>query len=102
MLDLKFLCADLVDDWLVNAMPVIRDVLLVLIGITALIIIVAVLFQTSSGQDATAITGASESYYSQNKGSSMEDKLNKITKICSIVIVCLIVIYFITRVVYKG
>ncbi|MGN1227088.1 MAG: preprotein translocase subunit SecG [Christensenellales bacterium] len=102
MLDLSFLSADLVDDWFTAAMPIIRDVLLVLIGLTAIIIIVAVLFQTSAGQDATAITGASESYYSQNKGSSIEDKLNKITKICSIVMVCLVVLYFVSRVIYGG
>ena len=102
MLDLSFLSADLVDDWFTAAMPIIRDVLLVLIGLTAIIIVVAVLFQTSAGQDATAITGASESYYSQNKGSSIEDKLNKITKICSIVMVCLVVLYFVSRVIYGG
>ena len=102
MLGISFLCADLVNDWFSEAMPVIRDVLLVLIGIGALIVIFAVMFQTSSGQDATAITGATDSYYLKNKGTSMEDKLNKLTKIVSIVMVCLIVLYFISRVIYKG
>ncbi|MBQ8749391.1 MAG: preprotein translocase subunit SecG [Clostridia bacterium] len=97
MLNISLLCADLMSDWLVNAVPIIRDILLILIGITALIIIISVLFQTSSGGDATAITGGSETYYSQNKGTSIEDKLNRITKICSIIMVCLVVVYFVIR-----
>ena len=102
MLDISFLCADLVNDWLSESMPIIRDVLLVLIGIGALIVILAVMFQTSSGQDATAITGATDSYYAKNKGTSIDDKLNKLTKIVSIVMVVLIILYFVSRVVYKG
>lgn len=101
-MNISFLCADLVSDWLVNAMPIIRDVLLILVGLCAVIIIFAVMFQTSSGQDATAITGATDSYYLKNKGTSIEDKLNKLTKIVTIVMVVLIVLYFVSRVIYKG
>ena len=101
-MNISFLCADLVSDWLVNAMPIIRDVLLILVGLCAVIIIFAVMFQTSSGQDATAITGATDSYYLKNKGTSIEDKLNKLTKIVTSVMVVLIVLYFVSRVIYKG
>ena len=79
-----------------------RFVLLILVGLCAVIIIFAVMFQTSSGQDATAITGATDSYYLKNKGTSIEDKLNKLTKIVTIVMVVLIVLYFVSRVIYKG
>lgn len=101
MFDLGLLNADLVGG-LADAMPIIRNVLLVLIALDALILIIAVLFQTGSGQDATAITGATESYYSQNKGSSLDDKLNRLTKICAIVMVGLLLLYFVSLIIYHG
>lgn len=101
MLDISLVCADLMGAW-AEIIPVLRTIFLVLIGLTALVIIVAVLFQTGSGQDATAITGASESFYSQNKGSSLDDKLNRLTKICVIAMVVLLILYFVTIAIYPN
>lgn len=102
MFNINLLSADLVSDWFANSIPVIRDILLILIGLCAVIIVFAILFQTSTSSDASAITGGSESFYSQNKGSSIEDKLNRLTKICAIVMIVLIVLYFVSKIIYHG
>ncbi len=89
--------------WLVDTILVSRTVLLVIAALLALTVIVTVLMQNNSSSGGTNVmTGATESYYSQNKGSSKEGRLKKITTICSIAIVALIIIYFITCIIYKG
>lgn len=89
--------------WLVDTILVSRTVILILTALLALTIVVTVLMQNNSSSGGTNVmTGVTESYYSQNKGTSREGKLKKITTICSICIVVLIVIYFVTRIIYKG
>ena len=89
--------------WLVDTILVSRTVILCITALLALTIIVTVLMQNNSSSGGTNVmTGVTESYYSQNKGSSREGRLKKITTICSICVVVLVVIYFITRIIYKG
>ena len=85
--------------WISNSFPVIRMILMILIGICAIALIVVVLCQESDSEGATALTGA-ESYYSQNKGRSKEGMLKKATIILSTIIVACVVVYFILTAIY--
>ena len=82
--------------WMSTSFPIIQTVLLVLIGISALAMTIAILAQPSNpdGGD-NAITGISGSYYSQNKSSTWEGRLQKLIIICAIVIIVSTIIYFV-------
>lgn len=88
--------------WVINSFPVLRLILMIVIGICAIALIIVVLCQESeSNGGATALTGA-ETYYSQNKGRSRDGMLKRATIILSIVIVSCVVVYFILTAIYGG
>ena len=99
---LNFADNGLVADWFVTALPIYRDVILCLIAVCGIAIIVSVLMQNTTSSGASAITGIQDTYYAQNKGGTKEGRLKKITAICAIAIVVLIVLYFIPSLFYAG
>lgn len=82
-----------------SGLRITRYVLFFLIIVSAIVIIVSIMMQKESDSGMGALTGETkqESYYSQNKGSTREGKLKKLTIIMSIVIACSVLIYFITE-----
>jgi len=59
----------------------------ILLGVCALIMIIVILMQShAEGSGTNALTGSSETYYSQNKGSTRDGWLKRITVICAVVI----------------
>ena len=86
----------LLPDWFVAILPIYRNVTLILIALCAVVLIVVVLMQTSAqNSGASALTGITESYYAQNKSNTKEGRLKRITSICAITILVLIVVYFV-------
>lgn len=72
-----------------NLFEIIAGALLILLSI-AIIILVAL--QDSTEGMSSAVTGdVSQSYFANNRGRTREEKLKKITKICVIVFLVLIV-----------
>lgn len=91
-----------VPEWVSNSFPVIRIVLFAIVALAALLIIVTTLFQTEEANNADAILGQQDSYYSKNKGSSRNEKLKKITIISAIIAVVCVVLYFVSFLIYPA
>lgn len=88
--------------WISQSFPIIRIVLFCLIFVCAIIIIVAILFQSEDAGSTESVTGIKESYYAQNKGSSRDGKLKLITTIMAIVIFVCAILYFVTLIPFGG
>lgn len=91
-----------VPDWMRDSFPIIRIVLFSIIMVCAVIMIIAILFQSEDAGGTDAITGVKESYYSQNKGSSRDGKLKLLTTILAIIIFVCAIVYFATLIPYGG
>ncbi len=88
--------------WLSNSMPIIRIVLFSIIAVCAIIMIVAILFQSEDAGSTEAITGTRDSYYSQNRGGSRDGKLKLITIIMGCIIFVCAVLYLVSNLLYSG
>ena len=98
MFNLTFLLSDgLQSDFITTFFPIFRIVLVSLIFISAIILILSVLLQSEDASGGTnVISGARESYYSENKGDSRDGRLKKLTIITSIIISISSLLYFIS------
>ncbi len=93
----------LVAKWVSKVVPVIRYIILILMAIIAVATIVLVFMQIGQGGNSSnVVTGNSDSYYSQNKGSSREGRITKLIYICVGLLVVLSVLFFITFNIYDG
>ena len=73
-------------------MTVLHWIVGILLLISALVMIVTVLLQSSERSGLCAISGAAETFFGQNKAKGMDAKLALITKICAIVFVVLSIV----------
>lgn len=76
-------------------MSAIELILNILMVISALVMIVTVLLQSSDDDGMGALTGGSETFFGKNKNSTLEGKLSNATKISSIVFVVLAIVMLI-------
>ncbi len=74
---------------------IIAPVLMIIMGLLSIAIIVIVLKQNSDPESLGALTGSSETYYSQNKSKSREGKLKKVTVGIAIAMVIVAVVFFV-------
>lgn len=87
---------DSLHPFVVDVVPVLKIVFVALMGVGALAIIVLVLMQPSnSGGGANAITGVTETYYSQNKGKTREGRLKRWTAGIAITMALMTILYFV-------
>ena len=75
-----------------TAIEVILNILMVL---SALVMIVTVLMQSSDSDGMGALTGGSDTFFGKNKNNTLEGKLSNATKISSIVFVVLAIVMLI-------
>ncbi|MBQ6256665.1 MAG: preprotein translocase subunit SecG [Clostridia bacterium] len=75
-----------------SAVEVILNILMV---ISALVMIVTVLMQSSDSDGMGALTGGSETFFGKNKNNTLEGKLSNATKISAIVFVLLAIVMLI-------
>lgn len=100
-MNFRFLCD--VSAEMATALTTIRSILLILTGICAIAIIVAVLIQPSNPDGGrNVITGTNDSYYAQNKGDTKEGRLKKVIIICSVVILVLTVAFYVIEHFFAG
>lgn len=100
---LKNLLAFAMPNWVINSFPIIRQVLMVIIAVCAVMLIIVTLIQPSEGEGgANVITGSNESFYSQNKASSRQGKLKRLTIALAIIIAVCVLLYFILTAIYRG
>ncbi len=82
--------------WVTTTVPIVKYVLLAFIGLAAIAIIVLVLMQPSNSQGGiNAITGATETYYSHNKGATKEGRMKRATMWLAIAVAIATVLYFV-------
>jgi len=96
------LLAEVQSDFITTFFPILRYVLFFIILAASVTIIVAIMMQKESAGGTDILTGKQESYYSQNKGSTKEGRLKKLTMIMAIVIAVCIVLYFVTELINKS
>ena len=75
-----------------SATEIILNILMV---ISALVMIVTVLMQSSDSDGMGALTGGSETFFGKNKNNTLEGKLSNATKISAIVFVLLAIVMLI-------
>ncbi len=80
-----------------TAYKIIQIALLVMMVISALFIIVVVLFQPSNSSGVGAITGSSETFFSKNKSKTLAGKLKKWTVIALAVIIVFSILFFLVN-----
>ena len=76
-------------------MSAIEIILNILMVISALVMIVTVLMQSSDSDGMGALTGGSETFFGKNKNNTLEGKLANATKISAIVFVLLAILMLI-------
>ncbi len=101
MLNLNMLLSDgIQSDFITTFFPILRIVLVSLILISAIVLIVAVLLQSEDASGGTnVISGARESYYSENKGDTKDGRLKKYTIIAASIIGASSILYFISLII---
>lgn len=73
-------------------MDVLKVILMILFAIDCIVLTVLVLLQEGKSAGLGAISGSSDTYWSQNKGRSMEGTLVKLTKYTAILFVLLAIV----------
>lgn len=73
-------------------MAALELIISILLLISALVLIVSVLMQSSERAGIGAISGAAETFFGKNKARGMDAKLAKITKISAFVFIALAIV----------
>ena len=72
------------------------DVLTIVVGIllliSALVMIVTVLLQSSERSGLGAVSGAAETFFGKNKAKGMDAKLAMLTKVCTCIFIALSIV----------
>ena len=90
-----------VANWISESFPIIRLVLLILMVVLSIGMILVVLFQPSSDDGMGAISGqVSDTFYSRNKGRSLEGVMKRLTIVLGICLFVVSILFFVTVVVY--
>jgi len=75
----------------------------ILIAIACVVMIVAILASPpQTGRGSNAITGASESYYTKNRGGNNQGRIRNLIIICAAVVAISAVLYFVSLLIFDG
>ena len=89
--------------WVSTSFPIIQAALVILIAIACIVMIVAILASPANvGRGANAITGASESYYTKNKGKSNQGRIRNLIIVCAVTIAISAILYFVLIQIFQG
>lgn len=87
--------------WVSDWFPIIQIVLIVSLMVLAVGLIVCILFQSSTSSGMGAIAGQStETFYSKNKGKSLQGLLKRLTIVFAISILVVSVLYLLAVLIY--
>ena len=99
---MNMLLAEVQSDFITTFFPILRYILFFIAIAASIAMVVVILMQKESAGGTDVITGKQESYYSQNKGSTREGRLKKITVIMAIIVAVSVVLYFVTELINKS
>jgi len=89
--------------WITDTFKGVQATLVVIMAISSVIMIIAVLASPpETGVGNNVITGASESYYTKNKGKNNQGRLRNLIIICAAIIAVCAILYFVAYTVYPG
>ena len=89
--------------WITDTFLGIQATLVAIMAIACLIVIVGVLASPpQTGVGNNAITGASESYYTKNKGKNNQGRVRLMIIICAGIVALTAILYFVAYGVYPG
>jgi preprotein translocase subunit SecG len=89
--------------WITDTFRAVQATLVVIMALACIIMIIAVLAsppQTGIGNNA--ITGASESYYTKNKGKNTQGRVRLVIILCALTIAVCAISYFVAYGIYPG
>ena len=89
-------------DWIAKSFPIIKIVLISLLGILSIAMIIFILMQRSSTNGVSAVTGQSNTFYNRNKGATLQGKVKVWTIVCAVSIVVIVVAYLIISQIYTS
>ena len=101
----NLICADenaATADWIVKSFPIIKIILVSVLGLLAIAMVVLVLMQRSNTNGISAVTGQSNTFYNRNKGATLQGKVKVLTIICAVSIVVIVVAYLIISQIYTS
>jgi len=98
---MKMLLAEVQSDFITSFFPILRYILFFITIAASITLIVVILMQKESAGGTDILTGKQESYYAQNKGSTKEGRLKKITIAMAIIIAVCVVLYFVSEIINK-
>ena len=89
--------------WVTDTFRGVQAGLVITMAIACVVIIIAVLVSPpQTGVGSNAITGASESYYTKNKGKNNEGRIKWLIVICASLIALCAILYFVAYAIYPG
>jgi len=89
--------------WISDSFPYIQAGLVILIAISCVVMIVAILASPpETGRGSNAITGASESYYTKNRGGNNQGRIRNLIIITATIIAISAILYFVSYNIYRG
>ena len=98
----NLLNSGVVPQWITDTFTGVQIALVVILALACLIMIIAVLASPpQTGVGNNAITGASESYYTKNKGKNNQGRLKWLIVACAGTIAVCAILYFITFSIYS-
>lgn len=87
----------LVAPWVTDSSPIIQAVLAITIAVCCLVMIIAILASPAqAGRGSNAITGASESFYTKNKGKNNQGRIRNLIIAMAITIAVCAIMYFVS------
>lgn len=99
---LNVLYAATLPNWVHFSFPIIRLIILILLVILSLAMIAVVMLQPSNSEGMGALTGQTDTFYSKNKGRTLEGTLKRLTVILGIVMGALAIIFFLLLTIQSG
>lgn len=99
---MNMLLAEVQSDFITSFFPILRYILFFIAIAASIVMVVVILMQKESAGGTDVITGKQESYYSQNKGSTREGRLKKLTVIMAIIVAVSVILYFVTELINKS
>ena len=89
--------------WVTDTFGGVQAALVAIMAIACIIVIIGVLASPpQTGVGNNAITGASESYYTKNKGKNNQGRIRLMIIICAAIIAFCAIMYFVLFGIYQG
>jgi protein translocase SecG subunit len=86
-----------VANWVTDTMAILQPSLVVIMALACVIMIIAILASPpETGNGSNAVTGASESFYTKNKGKNNQGRIRNLIIVCAIIIAVCAILYFVS------